>query len=103
MKKNNRKKQLALQRVYSLIDNALYAQDFFLNDHVTTAKKIITKYKLKIPFEYKILFCKNCKRFIVPGRDSRFRMGKSRIKALRITCKLCGHTYRKIIKTKHGA
>jgi ribonuclease P protein subunit RPR2 len=103
MKKNNRKKQLALQRVYSLIDNALDAQDFFLNDHVTTAKKIITKYKLKIPFEYKILFCKNCKRFIVPGRDSRFRMGKSRIKALRITCKICGHTYRKIIKTKTGA
>ncbi len=103
MKKNNKKKQLALQRVYSLLDIALHTQDFFLNDHVTTAKKVIAKYKLKIPFEYKILFCKNCKRFIVPGRDSRFRMGKSRIKALRITCKICGHTYRKIIKTKHGA
>lgn len=103
MKKNNKKKQVALQRVYNLLDNALHTQDFFLNDHVTTAKKIITKHKLKMPFEYKILFCKNCKRFIVPGRDSRFRIGKSRIKALRITCKICGHTYRKIIKTKQGA
>jgi ribonuclease P protein subunit RPR2 len=101
MKKNDKKKQMALQRVCDLLDNVLHArQDFFLNEHVTTAKKIITKYKLKIPFEYKILFCKKCKRFIVPGRDSRFRMGKSRIKALRITCKICGHTYRKIIKTK---
>ena len=99
MKKNNKKKQLALQRVYNLLDNALHPQDFFLDDHVNAAKKTITKYKLKIPFEYKILFCKNCKRFIVPGRDSRFRIGKSRIKALRITCKICGHIYRKIIKT----
>jgi ribonuclease P protein subunit RPR2 len=64
------------------------------------AKKIITKYRLKIPFEYKILFCKNCKRFIVPGKNSRIRLGRSRVKALRITCELCGHTYRKIIKTK---
>ena len=103
MKKKNEKKQLALQRVCNLLDNALHGQDFFSNDHVATAKKIILKYKLKIPFEYKILFCKNCKRFIVPGRDSRFRIGKSRIKALRITCRICGHTYRKIIKTKHGA
>ena len=102
MKKKNEKKQLALQRVYNLLDNALNAQDFFSNDHVTTAKKIITKYKLKIPFEYKILFCKNCKSFIVPGRDSRIRIGKSRIKSLRITCNKCGHTYRKIIKPKQG-
>jgi ribonuclease P protein subunit RPR2 len=102
MKKKNEKKQLALQRVCNLLDNALHTQDFFSNDHVATAKKIIAKYKLKMPFEYKILFCKNCKRFIVPGRDSRFRIGKSRIKALRITCKTCGHTYRKIIKTKQN-
>jgi ribonuclease P protein subunit RPR2 len=101
MKKNN-KKQLATQRVYNLLDHALYTQDFFLNDHVNTAKKIIAKHKLKMSFDYKILFCKNCKRFIVPGKDSRIRIGKSRIKALRITCKICGHTYRKIIKTKCG-
>ena len=99
MRKNN-KKQLALQSVSNLINTALYTPDPFLEDHINMAKKIITKYRLKIPFEYKILFCKNCKRFIVPGKNSRIRLGRSRVKALRITCELCGHTYRKIIKTK---
>jgi ribonuclease P protein subunit RPR2 len=99
MKKNN-KKQLALQSVSNLIYTALYTQDLFLDDHINTAKKIITKYRLKIPFEYKILFCKNCKKFIVPGKNSRIRIGRSRVKALRITCEICGHTYRKVIKTK---
>jgi ribonuclease P protein subunit RPR2 len=101
MKKNS-KKQIALQRVNNLIDTALYPQDLFLEDHINTAKKIIAKYKIKIPFEYKILFCKNCKKFIIPGKNSRIRIGRSRVKALRITCKLCGHTYRKIIKPKVG-
>lgn len=99
MKKNN-KKQIALQRASNLIDIALYSQDLFSVDHINTAKKIIAKYKIKIPFEYKILFCKNCKKFIIPGKNSRIRIGRSKIKALRITCKICGHTYRKIIKTK---
>ncbi|MBA3976928.1 MAG: RNase P subunit [Nitrosopumilus sp.] len=102
MKKNNKTKQLALQRVCDLLDNALHTPDYFTIEHIDTAKKIITKYRLKMPFEYKMLFCKNCKRFIVPGKDSRIRIGKSRVKALRITCKICGHTYRKIIKTKYG-
>jgi ribonuclease P protein subunit RPR2 len=99
MKKNS-KKQLALQSVSKLIYTALYTQDLFLDDHINTAKKIITKYRLKIPFEYKILFCKNCKKFIVPGKNCRIRIGRSRVKALRITCEICGHTYRKVIKAK---
>jgi ribonuclease P protein subunit RPR2 len=99
MKKKDKKK-IALQRVSNLIDTALYTQDLYIDNHITIAKKIIAKYKLKIPFEYRILFCKNCKKFISPGKNSRVRIGRSKIKALRITCKICGHTYRKIIKSK---
>jgi ribonuclease P protein subunit RPR2 len=94
------KKQIALQRVINLIDTALFKPDLFVNDHISTAKKIIFKYKIKLPFQYKILFCKNCKRFIIPGKSSRIRVGRSSIKSLRITCKICGYTYRKIIKSK---
>ncbi len=99
MKKYN-KKQIALQRVINLLDNALFKPDLFVDDHIFTAKKIIFKYKIKLPFEYQILFCKNCKGFIIPGKSSRIRIGGSSIKALRITCRICGHTYRKIIKSK---
>ena len=58
MKKYN-KKQIALQRVINLIDTALFKPDIFVNDHIYTAKKIIFKYKIKLQFEYRILFCKN--------------------------------------------
>lgn len=94
-------KQIALDRAKMLIDRALYVKDEFAEDHIKVARKIILKYKLKIPFEYKILFCKNCKKFIIPGRDSTIRVGRSNTKALRITCKLCGHTYRKILVKKN--
>jgi ribonuclease P protein subunit RPR2 len=99
MKKKDKKK-LALQMVSNLIDTVFYNKVLFIDNHITIAKKIIAKYKLKIPFEYRILFCKNCKKFISPGKNSRVRIGRSKIKALRITCKICGHTYRKIIKSK---
>jgi ribonuclease P protein subunit RPR2 len=91
-------KQLAIQLVKNLIDTALYSSDEFAQDHIKVARKIISKYKLKVPFEYKILFCKKCKKFIIPGKDSRIRIGRSNTKALRITCKFCNHTYRKIIE-----
>lgn len=98
--KNNNKKKIALQKASVLIDAALSSQSLFADDYIKTAKKIISKYKLKMPFEYRILFCKNCKKFIIPGKDARIRIGRSKIKALRITCKKCGYTYRKIIKSK---
>lgn len=96
--KKSTTKQIALQRVKILLDTALYSRDEFAQDHIKIARKIISKYKLKMPFEYKILFCKNCKKYIVPGKDSRIRIGRSNTKALRITCKYCNYTYRKIIK-----
>lgn len=99
--KSKYKKKIALQKATALIDAALYSQSIFVEDYVKNAKKIILKYKIKMPFEYRILFCKNCKKFIIPGKDSRIRIGRSTIKALRITCKECGHTYRKIINKKH--
>lgn len=99
--KKNALRQLALDRAKMLLDRALRVNDEFAQEHVKVAKRIISKYKLKIPFEYKLLFCKNCKNFIVPGRDSTIRLGRSNEKALRITCKFCGHTYRKILTKKN--
>jgi ribonuclease P protein subunit RPR2 len=98
--KKRASKQIAAQRVSTIINSVLKSKDgSFSDQNVLLAKRIIEKYKIKIPFEYKMLFCKNCKKFIVPGNDSTIRIGRSRIKALRITCKLCGHTYRKVIES----
>lgn len=94
-------KQMALQRSIKLIDLAIH-QEEYSRYHIQTAKKIISKYKLKIPYEYKILFCKKCKQFMIPGKDSRVRIGRTNTKAIRITCNTCHHTYRKIIDTHNS-
>ena len=61
------------------------------------AKKISTRYRIPMPYEIKMNFCKKCKNFIVPGVTSRIRIGRSSTKSIRITCGYCDHTYRKII------
>lgn len=65
--------------------------------YLSLARKICTKNRIKIPYEITMCFCKKCKCCIIPCLNSRIRIGSSRIKSIRITCNLCGHTYRKII------
>jgi len=57
-----------------------------------------TKYRVRMPYELRMNFCKKCKKFIVPGFTARIRIGRSAVKSIRITCGFCNHTYRKIIK-----
>ena len=61
------------------------------------ARRISTKYKIRMPYHLRMVFCKKCKSFIAPGINSRIRLGRTSVKSIRISCNLCGHTYRKII------
>jgi len=61
------------------------------------ARRISTKYKIRMPYHLRMVFCKKCKSFIAPGINSRIRLGRASVKSIRISCNLCGHTYRKII------
>jgi ribonuclease P protein subunit RPR2 len=61
------------------------------------AQRISTRHKIRMPYQLRIVFCKKCKSFIAPGINSKIRLGRTSIKSIRITCNLCGHTYRKII------
>ena len=63
------------------------------------ARKISTRHKVRMPYQMRISFCKKCKSFIAPGLNSRIRLGRSPVKSVRVSCNLCGHTYRKIIPT----
>ena len=62
------------------------------------AKRISTKFRIRLPYEVRQLYCKKCKRFIIPSVNARVRVGRTNVKAVRITCLKCGHVYRKIIK-----
>ena len=93
-------KEIALERMEILIKNAIsnsVSDPQLASRQATLAKKISTKYRISMPYEMKMVFCKKCKQFIAPGVNSKIRMGRSSLKSIRITCGFCGHIYRKVI------
>ena len=93
-------KTIALERMHILINNAISnarSDPNLAQRQALIAKKISTKYRIPLPYELKITFCKKCKSFIAPGITSKIRLGRSTVKSIRITCGFCGHTYRKVI------
>lgn len=98
MKKSQ--KDLALARINILVSNALKSArtDMALAQRqASLAKRMGMKYRVRLPYEIRQLYCKKCKRLIVPGINSRIRIGSASVRAVRITCLSCGHVYRKII------
>lgn len=94
-------KILARERVTILLANAIETTK---NDTVLAkrqaeiAKQICLKYNLRRQYYDKQLFCRKCKKFIIPGVSSRVRLGY-KPKAVKITCFECGYIYRKIIQS----
>ena len=94
-------KDLIIERMQILIKNAVsYARSNpeLAQRQATLAKRLCTKYRIRMPYELRMHFCKKCKKFIVPGFTARVRIGRSSLKSIRITCGFCNYTYRKIIK-----
>ena len=93
-------KQIALERMQILIDNAISnarTNPQLAQRQALLARKISMRLKVKMPYVLRMVFCKKCKSFIAPGINSKIRVGRTPVKAVRITCNFCGHTYRKII------
>ena len=89
-----------MERMQILIDNAISnarSDPELSQRQASIARRISTKYKIRMPYHLRMVFCKKCKSFIAPGINSRIRLGGSSVKSIRISCNLCGHTYRKII------
>ena len=89
-----------MERMQILIDNAITnarTDPELSQRQASIARRISTKYKIRMPYYLRMVFCKKCKSFIAPGINSRIRLGGASVKSIRISCNLCGHTYRKII------
>ena len=98
MKPNTR--TIALERIEILIKNAISNSRTFpklAQRQAYLARKISSRYRVAMPYEIKMNFCKKCKNFIAPGVNSKIRIGRTSLKSIRITCSFCGHTYRKVI------
>ena len=92
--------RIAAERIDILIDNALreiYHDEKLSQSYARLAAKIAMRVRIRMPYLIRQLFCRKCKQFIVPGVSSRIRIGRSKVKCIRITCMKCNHIYRKII------
>ncbi|HEX6067245.1 MAG TPA: RNase P subunit [Nitrososphaera sp.] len=91
-------KELARERIEILVASALREKDEELaGRQAMLAKKMSMRHRVRLPYYIRQLFCKKCKAFIVPGRTSRVRVGRSNARAVRLTCTRCGHIYRRIL------
>ena len=89
-----------MERMQILIDNAISnarTDPELSQRQASIARRISSKYKIRMPYDLRMVFCKKCKSFITPGVNSRIRLGRTSVKSIRISCNLCGHTYRKIL------
>lgn len=96
-------KKIALERMHILANQAISnarKNPELAQRQAHLAKRLSTKYRIRMPYEIRMNFCKKCKMFIVPGVASRVRLGRSTLKSVRITCAYCNHTYRKVISAK---
>ncbi len=95
-----KKKKIALERMYVLINNAISnarSNPSLAQKQASLARRISTHHRIKMPYELRMNFCKQCKNFIAPGINSRIRLGRTHLKSIRITCNFCESTYRKVI------
>ena len=58
--------------------------------YVELARRIAMKYRIKLPKEYKLKFCKKC---LYPYKEGRFRVRIAKSRVI-ITCLNCGYTKR---------
>jgi ribonuclease P protein subunit RPR2 len=92
---------MAARRISAIIQSALEtvkSNPELAQKQAMLAKRISKKFRVRMPYEARQLYCKKCKQFIVPGIGARVRIGRANVRAVRITCLKCGHVYRKIIK-----
>lgn len=91
-----RRRTEAEARMAALIRLAVAAEEPVATIYAKAAWQMATRHRLRMPYQMRMMFCKRCKMFIPPGRGSRVRLG-SGPRAIRITCRYCSHTYRKVL------
>jgi len=87
--KNQQKKQ-ALNEINLLFNKAkeVFNEKPELADkYVMKARRVAMKYKVKLPLILKRSICKNCHRYLVPGRNLRVRAHKGHMVYYCLKCK----------------
>jgi ribonuclease P protein subunit RPR2 len=92
-----------IERMFKLAKTMLKENEELAQRYVEIARKLSMKERVRIPKEYKLFLCKNCKKFIYPGVSCRVRIKQRREPHVAITCLLCGTVTRIPILKRAGA
>ena len=99
--RRQRRKTILYERMAILIDNALsnvHADPDLASKQAHAALRLCSRHRIRMPYHMRMLFCRRCKSFMVPGVTSSVRVGRSGIRSVRTTCRFCGFVYRKILQ-----
>lgn len=92
-----RERQAALERIGSLCEAAARnarARPALARAQADLARRISMRKRVRMPHAARSMRCRRCKSLSVPGSTARVRVGRSGIRAVRITCAACGTTRR---------
>lgn len=98
MKKIRRlQKRIALERVQILFSNAMHYSAInreIGQKQLELIKRLSLKFNLRLPYPYKLFFCKRCKAPIFPGIDSKIRILNIPKLHIKVVCLKCNGVYR---------
>jgi len=83
---------LALERISALFKEAdlAFPKDKALSKrYIVLARKISTKYKVKLPPELKKRFCKHCNSLLKPPQNCKIRLNRGRLVYHCLSCDSC--------------
>ena len=76
--------------LFTLARQAVHENPELADRYADIARRIAMKARVHLPKEFRLLFCRRCKRFILPGVSSRVRLQPRREPHATITCMHCG-------------
>jgi len=96
-------KQIAYERIhilFTLAKQIVHERPELAERYAEIARKIAMKARVHLPKEFRLLICRRCKRFILPGVSCRVRVQPRREPHVTITCLHCGHHMRIPLKRR---
>lgn len=96
-------KQIAKERIEILMGQALKTiknNPKLAQRYVELARRIGMRYRVRIQKKWKMFICRRCKKLIIPGVTCRIRIQRKREPHVTLTCLMCGHIKRYLIKKR---
>ncbi|MDO9536708.1 MAG: ribonuclease P [Thermoplasmata archaeon] len=97
----NKRRTIAKERIILLLDMAeqrALADEMPLADrYAQLARKIGMRYQISMPRGFNLRFCRQCLKYLVPGKNARFRTSAGRLSR---QCLGCSSIYRMPLKPR---